>query len=189
MSINIISAIDMKPGMTIEFNNEPCLVCETQHVKPGKGGAYIQAVLKTLNGRKLNNRFNSGAAVNQVRIEELHCQYLYSDDIESYFIDNTTNDQIVVNKDTIKEIMPFIEGGTLVTIGMYNNAPLFVRPPAQMTFEVVETETTVKHHTATSVYKSATLSNGMKIMVPPYTEQGANIIINTEDNTYVGKKK
>ena len=185
-----ISANEIRIGNVLEHNTKLWIVTKTQHVQPGKGGAYIQAEMKELRGgSKLNERFRSAEAVEKVFLDEKPFQFLYKDGEYLYFMDQSTYEQIQLPIDLVGDSAAFLSDGMVVTICLYENEPISVTLPQTVILEIVEAEPVVKGQTATSSYKPAMLSNGVKIMVPQHIEAGTRVVVDTTEATYVERAK
>ena len=176
----------VKPGMIIEHKNDLWVVTKSQSVKPGKGGAFNQVEMKNLkNNSKLNERFRSSEEVERVRVDEEKFQYLYPQGNKLIFMNSTTFEQIELETEFVGEKMKLLSENDEVTLEIYDDTPIGIQLPNTLIFEVKETEAVVKGQTAASSSKPAMLENGLRIMVPPFIEQGEKIIINTEDLSYL----
>ena len=177
----------IKPGNVIQHDGGLWVAVKTAHVKPGKGGAFAQVELKNLiDGRKLNERFRSSDTVERVTLEQKDFQYLYEQGDALVFMDQTTYDQIELQKDFVGEDqVRFLHDGMLVTLEFHEERPIGIELPESVVLEVVETEPTVKGQTASSSYKPAKASNGMRIMIPPYMAEGERILVSTETGEYL----
>ena len=176
----------VKPGMIIEHKNDLWVVTKSQSVKPGKGGAFNQVEMKNLkNNSKLNERFRSSEEVERVRVDEEKFQYLYPQSNKLIFMNSTTFEQIELETEFVGEKMKLLSENDEVTLEIYDDTPIGIQLPSTLIFEVKETEAVVKGQTAASSSKPAMLENGLRIMVPPFIEQGEKIIINTEDLSYL----
>lgn len=185
-----ISANELRIGMLIEYNGKLWTAGNTQHVKPGKGGAFVQVEMKELKtGTKLNERFRSDEILEKVRLDEEECQLLYSDGDSYTFMNMTTFDQIQVSKDIIGDSACYLKDNMVVKISMYEGEIVGVVLPDTVVMEVVEADAVVKAQTAASSYKPAVLENGVRILVPPHIEAGTKIVVNTADSTYVERAK
>ena len=183
-----ISGNEIKPGMIIEHNNDIWEVLKTQHVKPGKGGAFNQVEMKSVNkSTKLNERFRSSDTIEKANIEELKFSYLYKDENNYYFMDSKTFDQVEIKKELLSEKGNFLTENLEVTINFYNEKPISVNLPNQINCKVDITDVDLKGQTVSSSYKPATLENGLKIQVPPFIESGDEIVIDTRTNEYIKK--
>ena len=183
-----ITANEIKPGMIIEHKNDLWNVLKTQHVKPGKGGAFNQVELKSvLKGTKLNERFRSSENVEKAEVDEKKFNFLYSDDKNSYFMDNVSFDQISMPNDLIGDKVKLLKENVEVTISLLEEKPLSIELPKNINCVVETTDAVVKGQTAASSYKPAKLDNGLKILVPPFIESGDKIIIDSRNLEYVKK--
>ena len=183
-----ISANEIKPGMLIEHKNDLWEVLKTQHVKPGKGGAFNQVEMKSVNkNTKMNERFRSSETVEKAAVEESKYSYLYKDENNYYFMNTGTFDQININKKILNEKGNFLSENLEVTISFYDDKPLSVELPNQINCKVITTDIALKGQTVSSSYKPATLENGIKIQVPPFIESGDTIIVDTRSTEYIKK--
>jgi len=177
----------IKVGNVIQHDGGLWAAVKTAHVKPGKGGAFAQVELKNLiDGRKLNERFRSSDTVERVTLEQKEFQYLYEQGDVLVFMDQKTYEQIELQKDFVGEDqIKFLHDGMLVTLEFHEERPIGIELPESVVLEVVETEPTVKGQTASSSYKPAKASNGMRIMIPPYMGEGERILVSTETGEYM----
>ena len=183
-----ISANEIKPGMLIEHKNDLWEVLKTQHVKPGKGGAFNQVEMKSVNkNTKMNERFRSSETVEKAAVEESKYSYLYKDENNYYFMHTKTFEQININKKILNEKGNFLSENLEVTISFYDDKPISVELPNQINCKVVTTDIALKGQTVSSSYKPATLENGIKIQVPPFIESGDTIIVDTRSTEYIKK--
>ena len=182
-----ISGNEIKTGMILEHNNDLWEVLKTQHVKPGKGGAFNQVEMKSLNkNTKLNERFRSSDNVERAIVEEIDHSFLYEDKGDYYFINNKTFEQISL-KNSIGEKSKFLTEGLEVVLGIYNEIPIKIDLPNQIECKIETTDAAIKGQTAASSYKPALLENGINILVPPFVESGDSIIVDTRTIEYVKK--
>ena len=183
-----ISGNEIKPGMIIEHNDDIWEVLKTQHVKPGKGGAFNQVEMKSVNkSTKLNERFRSSDTIEKANIQELKFSYLYKDENKYYFMDSKSFEQVEINKEILGEKGLFLVENLGVTINFYDEKAISINLPNQITCKVDMTDVALKGQTVSSSYKPATLENGIKIQVPPFIESGDEIIIDTRTNEYIKK--
>ena len=183
-----ISGNELKIGMIIEYKNDLWEILKTQHVKPGKGGAFNQVEMKSINkDTKLNERFRSSDNIERAIIEEIEYNYLYEDKNEFYFINNKTFEQINVKKDLLGEKFKFLSEGLEVKIGIYNDIPIKIDLPNQINCKIETTDAALKGQTVSSSYKPAILENGIKIQVPPFIESGDTIVVDTRSIEYIKK--
>ena len=183
-----ISANEIKPGMLIEHKNDLWEALKTQHVKPGKGGAFNQVEMKRVNkNTKMNERFRSSETVEKAAVEESKYSYLYKDENNYYFMNTRTFDQININKKVLNEKGNFLSENLEVTISFYDDKPISVDLPNQINCKIITTDIALKGQTVSSSYKPATLENGIKIQVPPFIESGDTIIVDTRTIEYIKK--
>tara|TARA_B110000438_G_scaffold72064_1_gene72198 strand:+ start:1180 stop:1740 length:561 start_codon:yes stop_codon:yes gene_type:complete len=183
-----ITGNEIRVGMLIEHKNDLWQVLKTQHVKPGKGGAFAQVEMKSVNrNTKLNERFRSSDTVEKASLDEIKFSYLYEDEDDYYFINPKTFEQINIKKDIIGEKGKLLTENLEVDISFYNESPLSVEMPNQVTCKVKTTDVALKGQTVSSSYKPATLDNGINIQVPPFIESEDEIIIDTRTIEYVKK--
>ena len=181
-------ASEIRVGMLIEYKNDLWQVLKTQHVKPGKGGAFAQVEMKSVNkNTKLNERFRSSESVEKASLDETKFNYLYGDETDYYFMDPKTYEQINIKKETIGEKGKMLTENLEVSISFYNEKPLTVELPNQVTCTVDTTDVALKGQTVSSSYKPATLDNGVNIQVPPFIESGDKIIVDTRTIEYIKK--
>ena len=183
-----ISGNEIRVGMLIEHKNDLWQVLKTQHVKPGKGGAFAQVEMKNVNrNTKLNERFRSSDTVEKASLDEIKFNYLYEDEDDYYFINPKTFEQINIKKNIIGEKGKLLTENLEVDISFYNESPLSVEMPNQVTCKIKTTDMALKGQTVSSSYKPATLNNGINIQVPPFIENEDEIIIDTRTIEYVKK--
>ncbi len=183
-----IHASDIRVGMLLEYKDDLWQVLKTQHVKPGKGGAFAQIEMKSLNkNTKLNERFRSSESVEKASLEESKFNYSYNDETDYYFINPLTFDQTNINKKIVGEKGKFLSENLEVTISFYNNKPISIELPNQINCIIESTDVALKGQTVSSSYKPAVLNNGVKIQVPPFIESGDEIIVDTRSIDYVKK--
>ena len=181
-----ITAIEIKPGMIIEHKNDYWNVLKTQHVKPGKGGAFNQVELKSLiKGTKLNERFRSNETVEKAEIEEKKFNFLYIDGDNCHFMDNETFEQVEISKSLVEEKYKLLKENLEVTIAFMEEKPISIELPNNIECIIESTDAAIKNQTASSSYKPALLDSGIKINVPPFIESGEKIIIDTRTLEYV----
>lgn len=176
----------IRPGNVIEHKGSLWRAMKIQHTQPGKGGAYLQVELRNLkDGSKLNERFRSSEKVERVRLEQRDYQFLFREGDMFTFMDNETFEQITLAEEMIGEQAVFLQEGMAVRIEFHEETPLGVALPEHVALAVRETEPVVKGQTATSSYKPALMENGVRVMVPPFVEEGDRIVVATEDSSYV----
>lgn len=185
------STADFRNGLVIEFNNDLYSIVQFQHVKPGKGPAFVRTKLKNLKtGRVIDNTFSSGVKVNVARVERRPHQYLYKDDMGFYFMHLETFEQIHVNGDLIDNPEFLIEGINVeIVVHADTETVLTVDLPQFVVLEVVYSEPGLRGDTATNTLKQAKVENGSIIMVPLFINVGDKIKIDTHDKSYVERVK
>ena len=183
-----INASEIRVGMLLEYKDDLWQVLKTQHVKPGKGGAFAQVEMKSVNkNTKLNERFRSTDTLEKASVEEIKYSYLYEDENNYYFMHSKTFDQININKKILNEKGSFLNENLEVTISFYDDKPISVELPSQINCKIKTTDVALKGQTASSSYKPATLENGIKIQVPPFIEDDDIVVVDTRTIEYVKK--
>jgi len=183
-----ISAGEIRVGMLLQYKNDLWQVLKTQHVKPGKGGAFAQVEMKSVNkNTKLNERFRSNESVEKASVEEISYNYLYEDESNYFFIEPKTFEQIEIKKDVIGEKGKLLTESLNVSISFFDESPISVELPNQVRCKIENTEVALKGQTVSSSYKPATLNNGLSIQVPPFIESGDEIVIDTRSLDYIKK--
>ena len=183
-----INAGEIRVGMLIEYKNDLWQVLKTQHVKPGKGGAFAQVEMKSINkNTKLNERFRSSETVEKASVDEIKFNFLYEDENSYFFIDPKSFEQIEIKKNIVGEKGKLLTENLEVSINFYNEIPLSVDLPNQVTCKIDTTEAALKGQTVSSSYKPAVLNNGLSVQVPPFIESGDEIMIDTRNLEYIKK--
>ena len=181
---------EVKPGMIIEHKNDLWSVLKAQHVKPGKGGAFNQVELKSVKkGTKLNERFRSSDSVERAVLDEKKFTFLYEDENSCHFMNQTDFEQIAINKSLLGEKNKLLKENMEVDVQFYEDLALSVELPTSVELEIDVTDATIKGQTASSSYKPATLTNGIKIQVPPFINSGDKIALDTRTLEYIKKIK
>ncbi len=184
----MINVNDLKVGMTIMYENNIYSVMDTQHVKPGKGAAFVQAKLKNLRtGAIIENRFNSSDKVEPARIEKKPMQFLYSMNDTFYFMNMNDYEQIELNKSLIGEDALLLKENLEVDIMFFEGEMLGMNLPDKIALKVTHTEPAVKGNTTSSAMKDATLETGKVIKVPLFIEENEEILISSKDGKYVSR--
>ena len=181
-----IYASEIRVGMLIEYKNDLWQVLKTQHVKPGKGGAFNQVELKSvIKGTKLNERFRSSETVEKAELEEKKFNFLYMDGDNCHFMDNETFEQVEILKSLTGEKYKLLKENLEVVIAFMEEKPISIELPNNIECAIESTDAAIKNQTASSSYKPALLDCGIKINVPPFIESGEKIIIDTRTLEYV----
>ena len=183
-----INAGEIRVGMLLEYKNDLWQVLKTQHVKPGKGGAFAQVEMKSVNkNTKLNERFRSNETVEKASLEEINYNFLYEDENGFFFMQPKTFEQIEIKKDIVGEKGKLLTENLEVSVSFYNESPISVDLPNQVVCKIETTDVALKGQTVSSSYKPAILNNGLNIQVPPFIESGDEVIIDTRNLEYVKK--
>ena len=183
-----INASEIRVGMLIEHKNDLWQVLKTQHVKPGKGGAFAQVEMKSVNkSTKLNERFRSSETVEKASLDEIKFNFLYEDENNFYFMNPKSFDQIDLKKEMIGEKGKLLTENLEVVVSFYNDTPISIELPKQVSCKIKSTDVALKGQTVSSSYKPAILNNGLNIQVPPFIEQGDEIIVDTRSLEYIKK--
>ena len=183
-----INATEIRVGMILEYKSDLWEVLKTNHVKPGKGGAFAQVEMKSLiKNTKLNERFRSSETVEKALLEEVKYNFMYSDENDFYFMNPSSFEQINLSKSIVGDKGQMLTENLEVTINFHNENPLNITLPNQITSKVDTTDAAIKGQTVSSSYKPAVLDNGLNIQVPPFIESGDTVIIDTRTMEYIKK--
>ena len=183
-----INAGEIRVGMLLEYKSDLWQVLKTQHVKPGKGGAFAQVEMKSVGkNTKLNERFRSSETVEKASLEETTFNFLYVDENNYVFIDPKTFEQSEIKKEIIGDKGKLLTENLEVSISFYNENPISIELPNQVTCRIETTDVALKGQTVSSSYKPATLDNGLSIQVPPFIDSGDEVIIDTRTLEYIKK--
>ena len=183
-----IYASEIRVGMLIEYKDDLWQVLKTQHVKPGKGGAFAQVEMKSVNkNTKLNERFRSSETVEKASLEETKYNFLYKDENNYFFMEPKSFEQIEIKKEIVGEKGKLLTENLEVIISFYNDTPMSVDLPNQVTCSIETTDAALKGQTVSSSYKPAILDNGLNIQVPPFIDSGDEVIVDTRTLEYIKK--
>jgi|TARA_B100001063_G_scaffold211319_1_gene209566 elongation factor P len=183
-----INASEIRVGMLIEYKNDLWQVLKTQHVKPGKGGAFAQVEMKSVNkNTKLNERFRSSETVEKASLEEINYNFLYEDENNYFFMEPKSFEQIEIKKEIVGEKGKLLTENLVVSVSFYNESPISIDLPNQVKCKIETTDVALKGQTVSSSYKPAVLNNGLNIQVPPFIESGDEVIIDTRNLEYIKK--
>jgi len=181
-----ITGNEISPGTLIEYDGGLWVAVKTAKVKPGKGGAYNQVELKhVINGTKLNQRFRSDEAVDEIYLDKKDFSFLFASGDMLTFMDAETYDQIELESDWVGDQAQYLVDGMKVMLQLYEGRPISIKLPQSVVLTVVEADPVLRGGTAAPSYKGAKLENGMSIQVPPFVDAGAKIVVSTEDGSYV----
>ncbi|MCX4248267.1 MAG: elongation factor P [Bacilli bacterium] len=185
MNININ---EIKNGMTIIIDGKLCLIEEFQHVKPGKGSAFMKMKLRNLRtGSLVEETYNTNIKIEKARVDRLPMQYLYSMGNSYVFMNNETYEQLELPEDKIADQIKYLKEGLELTISMYEGEILGIQLPEKVEYEVVETTDAVKGNTTNNAQKDAKIETGYTVKVPLFINQGEKILISTQDGKYAGR--
>ncbi len=185
-----VDANTVRKGHVLEHNNKLWLVSKSEIMIPGKGNAIIQIEMRDVRtGIKTNERFRTQETVERVQLMDHEMQFLFSSGDEYTFMDQESFEQHVVNRELIGDSAVYLQEGMICNVQTYEGAPLSVTLPGTVILEIVEADPVVKGQTASSSYKPAKLSNGVRGLVPPFIEAGTKIVVNTSDSSYVERAR
>ena len=183
-----INASEIRVGMLLEYKDDLWVVLKTQHVKPGKGGAFAQVEMKSINkNTKLNERFRSSETVEKASLDETKYNFLYEDEKNYFFMNPISFEQIEINKNKVGEKGKLLTENIEVTVSFYNESAISIELPNQINCKIKSTDATLKGQTISSSYKPAILENGLQIQVPPFIESDDEIIIDSRTLEYLKK--
>ncbi|GMA31316.1 elongation factor P [Litorihabitans aurantiacus] len=182
------STNDLKNGMVLNLENQLWSVVEFQHVKPGKGPAFVRTKLKhVLSGKVVDKTFNAGLKVETANVDKRDMQYLYKDGESFVFMDSSDYEQIFVTEATVGEAARFLLENTEVIVALHEGNPLYVELPASIVFEVTYTEPGLQGDRSNAGTKSATIDTGTEIQVPLFVEIGTKVKVDTRTGAYLGR--
>ena len=181
---------DLKKGLKIEIDGIPFKIVEYQHVKPGKGPAFVRVKIKSfIDGKVLEKTFHAGDKCDAPNLEEKQMQYLYDDGDNLVFMNSETYDQFEIPADMMGESALYLQDNMAVTVNFIEGKPVSVNLPPHVVLTVTQTEPAIKNQTATNSYKPALLSNGIRTTIPPFVNEGEAIVVSTTDGSYVERAK
>ena len=185
-----VNANELRKGHVVDYNGKLWVVLKSEIMIPGKGAAVVQVEMRDVrSGVKTNVRFRTQETVERVQIHDHEMQFLYASGDEYTFMDQTTFEQITIAKEVIGDPVVFLQESMICNVQVYENTALSVELPQTVVLEIVEADPVVKGQTASSSYKPAKLSNGVRVMVPPFIEAGTRVVVNTSDSTYVERAR
>lgn len=184
----MISVNDFKTGLTVEVDGDIYTVLEFQHVKPGKGAAFVRSKLKNLrNGNTVEKTFRAGETIGRALIENRDVQYLYASGQEHTFMDNETYDQFSLTSDQLKWELNFLKENMNVKIVSYQGEILGINLPNSVELRVIETEPGIKGNTATGATKNAKVETGLNVQVPLFINEDDVLLIDTREGKYISR--
>ena len=179
---------DLKNGMTLDLDGSLWTVVEFQHVKPGKGPAFVRTKMKqVLSGKVVEKTFNAGVKVEVAVVEKRDMQFLYKDGEDFVFMDTSTYDQLTISAATVGEAAKFMLENAEAIVAMHEGNPLFVELPASVALEITYTEPGIQGDRSSGGTKPATLETGIDIQVPLFIKQGEKVLVDTRDGSYLGR--
>ncbi len=182
----MISTADFRNGSSLEIDGEPFYIVEFQHVKPGKGAAFVRTKIKNImTGAVVERSFNPTDKMPRAIVETKDMQYVYNDGDLYYFMDLETYEQIPLNRDQVEDSIPYVKEGSNVSMRFFKGAPFSVSPPNFVELEVTDTEPGFKGDTASNTYKPATLETGYSLQVPLFINIGDRIRVDTRVGEYM----
>jgi elongation factor P len=185
-----VSTNDLKNGMTLDLDGILFQVIEFQHVKPGKGGAFVRTKLRNVKtGAVLEKTFNAGVKVGLAIVERREMQYLYHDGASFTFMDMESYEQIPVRADVVGDLSGYLAEGSTATVAMHQGNPIGIELPASVVLSVTETQGAVRGDTRTNVMKPATLETGHVVQVPLFVETGERVKVDTRTGQYIERVK
>ena len=183
-------ANELRPGMAIDLDGKLYVVLKTDHTKPGKGPAYVQAKMRGVDGSgTAERRFNSDASVEAATLDRREMEYLYSDASGATFMDCEDFDQNILGEDLLGDALLYIRPNSTITVLCHEGNPVSIELPASVELEVTDTPPGIKGATATNQLKEATLETGLKTRVPPFIVNGESVKVSTEDGSYQSRAK
>ncbi|MDB5447120.1 MAG: translation elongation factor [Phenylobacterium sp.] len=185
-----VSASSLRKGAVVDLEGKLYIVLSAENIHPGKGTPVTQLDMRRISdGVKISERYRTTETVERAIVDERPYTFLYRDGEGFHFMNPDTYDQVVTPVAVVGDAAPYLQDGTQVTLSTHDGVPIALDLPRLATFEVVDTEPSVKGQTASSSYKPAMLSNGLKTMVPPYISVGTRIVVLTEDGSYQERAK
>jgi elongation factor P len=185
-----VIASSVRKGNVLEIDGKLCVVLKAENIHPGKGTPVTHLEMRRISdGVKVTERYRTTEQVERAYLEEKEMNYLYEDETGYHFMDPETFDQVAVPKDIVGDQAVFLQEGMTCTISLFEGNPVSIELPQRVTLEVVEADPVVKGQTASSSYKPAVLSNGLRIMVPPHITAGTRVVVMTADGSYVERAK
>lgn len=185
-----VDANTLRKGHVVDYNNKLWVVLKSEIMIPGKGAAVVQVEMRDVRaGIKTNVRFRTQETVERVQLMDHEMQFLFATGDDYTFMDQTTFEQLTIPKDIIGEPVVFLQESMVCNVQTYEGSALSVTLPATVVLEITEADPVVKGQTASSSYKPAKLSNGVKIMVPPFIGAGTKVVVNTSDSSYVERSR
>ncbi len=185
-----VAASSLRKGSVVDIDGKLYVILTAENIHPGKGTPVTQVDMRRISdGVKVTERYRTTEQVERAEVDDRAYSFLYQDGDGYHFMNPESFEQVTASEDVVGQAAPYLQDGMLVTLSTHNDIPIAIELPRTATLEIVETEPSVKGQTASSSYKPAVLSNGVKTMVPPYLAVGAKIIVLTEDGSYLERAK
>jgi elongation factor P len=185
-----VIASSLRKGSVVDLDGKLYVVLKAENIHPGKGTPVTQLDMRRISdGVKISERYRTTEQVEKAFVDDREHTFLYEDAEGFHFMNPENYDQLVASPDVVGEAAPYLQDGMVVMLSTHNDVPIALELPRQVTLEIVDTEPATKGQTASSSYKPATLSNGMRTMVPPYITSGTKIVILTADGSYLERAK
>jgi elongation factor P len=185
-----VAASSLRKGNVVDMDGKLYVVLKIENIHPGKGTPVTQLDMRRISdGVKVSERWRTTESVERAFVDERPHTFLYQDAEGFHFMNPESYDQFVASTDMVGDWAPYLQEGMMVSLSIHNDLPIAIELPARAAFEIVETEPVTKGQTASSSYKPAILSNGVRTMVPPYITAGTRIVVMTEDGSYVERAK
>jgi elongation factor P len=185
-----VAASSLRKGSVVDIDGKLYVILTAENIHPVKGTPVTQVDMRRISdGVKVTERYRTTEQVERAEVDDRAYSFLYQDGDGYHFMNPESFEQVTASEDVVGQAAPYLQDGMLVTLSTHNDIPIAIELPRTATLEIVETEPSVKGQTASSSYKPAVLSNGVKTMVPPYLAVGAKIIVLTEDGSYLERAK
>jgi len=185
-----VIASSVRKGNVIDLDGKLAVVMSAENIHPGKGTPVTHLVMRRIaDGVKVEERYRTTDQVERAYLEEKDYNYLYEDDMGFNFMQPESFDQILINKDIVGDQAQWLQEGMTCSVSLHDGNPIAIELPPRVTLEIVEADPVVKGQTAASSYKPAKLSNGSRVMVPPYIETGTKVVVSTVDGSFVERSR
>jgi elongation factor P len=185
-----VAASSLRKGNVVEMDGKLYVALSVQNIHPGKGTPVTQVDMRRISdGVKVSERWRTTETVEKATVDERPYQFLYNDAEGYHFMNPETYDQVVATEDVVGDAKVYLQDGMQVMMMTHEDIPLAIELPSRVTLEIAETEPVVKGQTSSGSYKPATLSNGLRCMIPPYLTAGTRIVVNTETGEYYERAK
>ena len=185
-----VAASSLRKGAVVDMEGKLYVVLTAENIHPGKGTPVTQLNMRRISdGVKVSERYRTTETVERAMVDDRNYTFLYQDGEGYHFMNPENFDQVVVSEDVVGDNAPWLQDGMTVQLSTHDEIPIAMELPRLVTFEIVETEPAVKNQTASSSYKPAILTNGARIMVPPYIAAGTRVVVLTEDFSYHERAK